>query len=515
MLNLRVSTLLSVLFISSVMSASPEIELWNTSSYGYEQIVTGDAGEPDDYSSPVFDELTGQVLVPAEWTVMFYDDADCENMFDPFNTFVSEIQSTGKVDVIVLRDTETGPAYYYYVPGTGSPVILESLGEVNMGDAQTLNDFIAYSKTHYPANRYLLFVYDHGGGFYGACVDKSHGNDLLYMDEFQSAITANGGVDIITWLACCTMGALEAAYELRNCTDVYVGSEEGSSYNDWFGVISYISTVLNDSEDLSSEEIGVLIVNEVATNFDDYSTMSAIDQDNLEPLVSAFNELADYMVQNFADLVDVVEDTRSDAWNMGGAYFEWPEIDFYDFLLLYQAGEDDPGIQSRIAPVISLFDAAILAEAHGPEHDPRAHGLSIWFPEEYHERIEYYQGTNLDFADDTKWDEFLVMYFDWLTGIEGSSSQRSLAIFPSSNPSAGMVELCCSSNRSASATIGIIDIAGRRINEFPVNLNPGTQTSFSWNGVNSNGCDVPTGIYVVTIQDETGNSSSCKVLLYK
>ncbi len=503
---------------NSVLVSNPlENEGTNNHSLGYTHIVTGEAGNPSEYISPDLQQFISKSDATADWTVMFYDDADCTNMYDPFSSFVSEMRSSDHVNVVVLRDTETGPARYYHIPQTGSPDVLEELGEVNMGDAQTLSDFLAYSKTNYPASRYILCVYDHGGGFYGACVDLSADNDLLYMDEFQSAITANGGVDIIAWLACCTMGSLEAAYELRDCTDVYIGSEDGSFYNMWFGVLSYLSAVLNNSAALSSQDIGVLVVDRVEANFSgstyDYATMSAVDQEHLEALVTSFNELSFYMEENFFDLIQVIEETRSDACYMGGGYYEWPEVDFYDFLLLYQAAEDDPVIQSRVAAVIDLFDAVILAEAHGPSYDTRTHGLSIWFPDEVHERLEFYQTTNLDFADDTDWDEFLETYFSYLLGIEGSPTIEALFISPKSNPSSGVTEICYSSNNTGSVWILIHDLAGRRVASFTSSVNAGSSASIHWNGSSERGTYVPSGIYVVTIQDAGGNSASCRVLM--
>ena len=35
-------------------------------------------------------------------------------------------------------------------------------GERNMGDPQTLKDFVAYTKTNFPATNYLLAFWDHG-----------------------------------------------------------------------------------------------------------------------------------------------------------------------------------------------------------------------------------------------------------------------------------------------------------------------------------------------------------------
>ena len=54
-----------------------------------------------------------------------------------------------------------------------------------MGDYQTLSYFINYGKQNYPADRYLLWIYNHGGGWKGACMDDTNNDPLLTMDDFQ------------------------------------------------------------------------------------------------------------------------------------------------------------------------------------------------------------------------------------------------------------------------------------------------------------------------------------------
>ncbi len=41
---------------------------------------------------------------------------------------------------------------------------LKDAGKVSMTDPKTLTDFIEYSADNFPANRYVLILWDHGGG---------------------------------------------------------------------------------------------------------------------------------------------------------------------------------------------------------------------------------------------------------------------------------------------------------------------------------------------------------------
>ena len=51
-------------------------------------------------------------------------------------------------------------------PSTITSTPVEDLGELNMGDPQTLYDFIYWSMTNYPADKYFLILWDHGSGWH-------------------------------------------------------------------------------------------------------------------------------------------------------------------------------------------------------------------------------------------------------------------------------------------------------------------------------------------------------------
>ena len=138
--------------------------------------------------------------------------------------------------------------------------------EVNMGDYQTLRDFLDYAKSKCAAERYILSFYDHGSGWEGACIDITSGDDLLLMDEIQRALTDAGGVDMVCFSAPCLMGALESVYELRNCTEVYIGSEETSGYIWWWYTMGDICETLKQNPDITNLEFADIIIQSIYRN---------------------------------------------------------------------------------------------------------------------------------------------------------------------------------------------------------------------------------------------------------
>lgn len=109
----------------------------------------------------------------------------------------------------------------------------ELLGELNMGDPQTLQTFIQGAWDNYPARYSYLALAGHGNGLVGIGPDQNSGNDVLEPWEISQALRAatNNGqrkIDIVHYDAC-SMALLEHAYELRN----YAGYLIASQYLAW------------------------------------------------------------------------------------------------------------------------------------------------------------------------------------------------------------------------------------------------------------------------------------------
>lgn len=360
-------------------------------------------------------DTTQSQMKPASkaWTTLYYLDADYNGGYaDPLQQlFIDEINSTANVNVVVIQDTLNEPAFIYYIDENHTKVVLEELGEVNMGDYQVLQEFLAYGKQHYPAERSLLWVYDHGGAWKGACLDETDGAIGMTLDNFQKALQATGGVDVICFLAC-LMSSIEAVYELRNDVDVFVGSED-LAYMTWFDdICGDTNTLLTESPSLSNDEIGSMIVQYFQDSHNapvNKLTISALRTEHIASLATALDVLVREYTKHWLRYYRPIKNAYNSTFLLSDLD-EWAAVfEVYD---LRGFIENLPQCQLTQA-VLDAFDDVLIAEAHGIDME-ETHGLSIFFQPQKspYGLFRDYRDENygLDFAQDTFWNEFLFLF---------------------------------------------------------------------------------------------------------
>ena len=353
-----------------------------------------------------------------KWTFMFYDAADFPG-YDPLVTtgygltFAEAAYSGENVDVIVLQDVYEGPATMWYIDESHRPEKLEDMGEVNMANGNTLKNFITYCKNGYTSERYILAMYGHGAGIWGAIFDDTSPGtyERIDMNEMQKALTEAGGVDLLCFTAPCLMGAIECVYELRDCVDVYVGSEEFSGYTFWHDPMALLFERLHGNSDISNIDLGEKIIEwieeDAKTNeeWGDLLTMSAIRTDKIEELATSIDKLCTYLLDSSEPLGNI-KSTRSKAKEVGEDLHE--NVDLLDFIHNYNDIENDQIISQHLLNITESFNEAVIKECHGIEREGN-NGLSIYFPiSKFKIRLSksgYY--NTLDFTQNTGWYELL------------------------------------------------------------------------------------------------------------
>lgn len=106
-----------------------------------------------------------------EWTVMVYLAGD--NNLDSAGVVdlkeMKKVGSTEQINVIAQFDREgkdiATNRYYIRKGGTLAKDVVGNLGETNMGDPRVLEDFIKWGIKNYPAEHYLVVVWNHGNGW--------------------------------------------------------------------------------------------------------------------------------------------------------------------------------------------------------------------------------------------------------------------------------------------------------------------------------------------------------------
>ncbi|MBA7702737.1 hypothetical protein ES703_111507 [subsurface metagenome] len=354
--------------------------------------------------------VTPHFNITKTWTFMVYLDGDNNLESAGIDDFLemAKVGSDEYINIVVQFDRRSH--YYsgygdwkstkrFYVTRSMTPTsdnAVEDLGELNHGDPQTLVDFVNWAKSNYPANNYALILWNHGGGwrtsqskeellptrhqgkedliFKAVCWDDTDGEDCLYMEEVQSALNSCGGANLIGFDAC-LMGMVEVAYEIRNNGEVMVGSEETEPGDGW--PYDTVLQGLTSHPDWTASEIGTSIVDRYYESYGDDNTQSAIDLSNMETLASTISSFAQ---------------TTIDNWD-----------------------SDQDAVKNAAQAVMTEINNTVIHEQHGSSWQG-AHGLAIYFPEMSAELSLDYDGSIIDFPNDTQWEEFLQEYYTSMGG---------------------------------------------------------------------------------------------------
>lgn len=347
------------------------------------------------------------------WTWLFYDAADAEVMYDPLSDLTRVAYGSQNLTILVLQDTETGPGKLWQINHDHTLTLLQDLGEVNMGDSQTMKDFLAYGKTNFPASRYLLCLYGHGAAWQGSCVEINPSDEILSMHELHQALAAAGGVDLLCYTAPCLMGSVEAAYEVRHDVDVIIADEEISGYRYWTNVVDDISSLLTNQPNLSTMEVARNIIQFLRDENPEYPdiSMSAVRTDALDALGSALSTLCkDFLKRWFSSFKPIVQ-AHQQTLLLGGDLAGTNRLyDLYDFTQNLYSCTTNTKLRQDLQAVQQAFNSTIVSSYC---FRPNAHGLSIYFPDSLMNGMTRLYGKTsygLDFSSDFLWNEFLGLY---------------------------------------------------------------------------------------------------------
>nr|MBP7402742.1 peptidase C11 [Clostridia bacterium] len=175
-------------------------------------------------------------MATADLNEMLYADVG-----DHVNIIVETGGTTRWRNSVIRSDTNQR----YRVTDTGLEPLEEDLGRRVMTDPDTLRDFVSYCAERYPANRYALIFWDHGGGTLGGYgYDQVFpGEGAMSIGEIDGALESAGVTFDFVGFDACLMATLETAYMMNYHADYLIASEEtepgiGWYYTDWITALS-------------------------------------------------------------------------------------------------------------------------------------------------------------------------------------------------------------------------------------------------------------------------------------
>ncbi len=261
------------------------------------------------------------------------------------------------------------------VVNNGLQILDENLGRKKMTSQDTLADFIQYSAQNFPANRYMLIFWDHGGGSVtGYGYDQLYPNDAMSVDEIAAGLK-KGGVqfDVIGFDAC-LMGNLETAIAVEPYADYLIASEETEPGTGWY-YVNWLTTLSNntstDTLTLSKQIIDDFVAASYQNSRSDLTSLSIVDLAELKAVVpsklNAFSKSLTNTLQgnNYQSIADSRSVTKEFA-----ASNKLDQIDLIHFCKNLNTTES-----KALASAVSQ-----CVKYNKTNNMKNAYGMSIWFP---------------------------------------------------------------------------------------------------------------------------------------
>ena len=345
---------------------------------------------------------------PKKWTVLVYINGN--NNLDSFGSLninqMEQIGSSADVNVLVEWASKSkGETNRLLVKKDNdnnmvtSPIV-QKLGKVDMGDYKTVVDFVKWGVANYPAEHYMVDIWDHGSGwhlnrgeFHPADIswDDNTGHHIttaeLAVAMKESAAIIGHKVDIYASDAC-LMAMAEIAQEMADSVAVFAGSEEtepgeGWSYADFLRpvVAKPTATPIEVSQMLSKSYLD-------AYNGGIYGhqdvTFSAFDLSQMPAYLTAVKDLGAALNKlSMADKKKVIA-AISNSENF--TYSDY--VDVADFLSVLQSA-NITAMDSEAVASLKKATSSLVVYGMGLGQHSKAKGLSMWIPASSYAYTQY------------------------------------------------------------------------------------------------------------------------------
>ena len=348
------------------------------------------------FSSCPIINAENEIEIP-EWGIYIYMAGD-NSLYQEVDDDLNEMKMVGSNDnleIVALTDqVPQNDSHAYHVlkhdlEETPLNQINSTWGnELDMGNGDTLRDFMIWATNEYPAQKKILVIWNHGSGWEKVAEDRE---SYLTVPEIRNSIqqyrehTGDSKLTMIGFDAC-LMGMFEIAYELKDQTEMVHGSEAYEPLEGW----TYNHLLYKLKKNLSNAELANHIVNDYVESYRNGSvytsysvTAAVIDTSKLSTL---WNNI-DNFSSELKTILPVYQEEIKEARENTQRYDQNPNYrDLYD--LATNIGNRIPMADVRIYAndLQNSIDEAVMAEDHwqkpGKRDVSKAHGLTIYFPDE-------------------------------------------------------------------------------------------------------------------------------------
>ncbi len=321
---------------------------------------------------------------------------------------VNEMEAVGSspdVNILVQMDRSSDYVEFdgdwtetrrYYIqqdddPNVINSPVVENLGETDTGAPDSVADFAIWGITNYPAEKYMLVMWDHGGAWISQSSDEDSGNDID-LPEFVGAldrIKTETGIDKFDVIGfdMCLMAQLEVMDSIAPYARYGIGSEENEPGAGWFYV--FLDEIVKNPA-MTGDQVGTQVVDyfmyylrEVVGDQDVY-TLGAVDLSQVSTVTAALDQFAAVVNANPEAALSPIADARNNVISYGG--FNDPQVqDIFSSVDLYSLAElistisTDPTLQTAAQGVMDAVNSFVVHQDHVDALNGTT-GVSIYFP---------------------------------------------------------------------------------------------------------------------------------------
>ena len=329
------------------------------------------------------------------WTILVYLHAD-HNLDGSSVIDMQEMQKIGSsntFNVVVQWDRLAVSGVQRGVVRQNKFDVVQKMPELNSDDPKVLADFIAWGIQKYPAQRYGLIMWDHGGqwdgGFGGDETDKGDGISVMDMRRSIQAGMAQSQQKKFEFMAfdTCLMGGLELLTSFADLANVYIANPEldygdGWDYTNAFGYLknnpsapaTLFATKENETwgKHHNIDEADIL-----------YRAHSAYDSSKLPALLSASKGFTDALSTAWVTEADKLANLRSRVleYNVDPEEPRAPKdyVDLGNLAALIGKTTSSTDLKAAAASLETAIKNTIIAKTLG-KNNQSGSGISIWMP---------------------------------------------------------------------------------------------------------------------------------------
>ena len=263
----------------------------------------------------------------------------------------------------------------------GEASLVQDAGEDTMLDEDEVTDFCSWAAKEYPADRYILIFWDHGGGTIGGFgYDENYPDaSALTLSQLRNAIKASGVAFDMVGFDACLMATVECAWAMEPVADYLVASEQtepGDGWS-WTGFLNQ----LGSDPSTATTDLGKTIIDDFSAHYaetgEEDTTLSLID---LREISRVYERLSTFL-DEAADSIEAdnaLFTTMSGARSRAKSYAE-DSVDQVDLV--------DMVDRSDFEGADDVSEAVASCVKYRSDTSSGSNGIAMYFP--YSEVSQY------------------------------------------------------------------------------------------------------------------------------